>query len=126
MDEPEITAVGMKIVELGSKLKKLKADRDELTMQITAIEAEIAPLLVRHTQLIAEITGMLIPKPVAPEAPSVEASPTPGRVDGGLKKRVLKFLQGAEPGVGAVEVADALKLDAALVRQVMMEMARGK
>lgn len=125
MDEqPEITVVGMKLLELGTKLRKLRAERDDLTTQITAIEGEIAPLLVRHTQLISEITGMLLPKQGVNDHVDSTARGAPPKLEGGTKQRVLKFLQMAEPGVGPLEVAEALRLDVSLVRQAMMEMAR--
>ncbi len=120
MDIAEFTAVGAKIVEVGSKLSKLRSQRDGVATQITELETELMPLLVKHSQMIAEIAGKP-PTPPAPPAPPPGATP---ELNGEIRQRVFKFLEDAEPGISAGEISRALRLEPYLVRQAMIELSR--
>jgi len=128
-DGTEIVAVGSQIAELGFRVKGLRAERAKLDEQITDLEAELNPLVVRHAQLIAELVGT----PAQPAAQAASGSagalempvaPATAPVNANLKARVKAYLEKAPPGVGAHEVAEALTIDSGVVREVMRDMVR--
>jgi len=134
MDVAEFASIGAKIVEVGEKLKELRGQRDDVNAQISTLEKELTPLLTRHAQLIAEVIGVpataVLPVPTpgngpppGPNAPSGSPNAEALRL---VKKRVLEFLDDAEPGLSAAEVATALRLDPTQVRQVMADLSRGR
>lgn len=122
----DFAAVGARLLELGEKLKTLRGQRNDIQEQITAIETELVPLVVKHSKFLADLVGTALPAALAapqqnnPGQPLL--SPPSATANEGIKKRVIQYLQRSEQGVGAIEVADALKIDVMLVRQAMMEM----
>jgi hypothetical protein len=89
------------------------------------MEKELLPLVGRHAELLAAVMGSAMPKPVAPVpvAAPLPTGPTPGDEKVALMRRVKGFLNNAEPGTSAMQIADALKVEASLVREVMREMS---
>lgn len=123
MDAAELADVGAKLVELGTELKAKREERDVLNDEIAKLEKKMAPLVAKHSELIAEIIGKpAAPPPGNPNAPPVPTN-TPQRAGVELKRRIIAFLERAPEGTGAIDVADALKIDVMLVRQAMMDMA---
>jgi predicted ArsR family transcriptional regulator len=135
MDPAEFARVGAELVELGGKLNEKKAARDALNKEITELEEQIRPLMVEHQKMLAELVGV----PVQAVPPPGPPPPTPpngnGNGNGGppkppfdpntaIKQRIIAFLNRSEPGVSALEVADALKIDVSLVRQAMNDLMR--
>jgi len=125
----ELVVLGSKIAEIGEKLKELRGRRKVVEQEIEEAETELRPLLVRHTTLLAEIMGEVLPSPPTP-LPSVQRTGD-GEKPGGLsveanpaKERVRAFLKTVAPGTWVSDIADAIKIDAALVREVMREMAQ--
>ncbi len=121
----EFVEVGGKIMTLSGQLAPLKAERDALNEQITALERELVVLAGRYSELIAATLGTAMPKPAVPVVAPVlpgPAGPTPNDEKLALIRRVKGFLNNAEPGTSAMQIADALKVDASLVREVMREM----
>jgi hypothetical protein len=136
MDIANLAVIGGQIAEIGEKLKMLRGQRDEINTEISALEKQLMPLVVEHSKIIAEIVGVP-PTPPAPTPPIQQLSyggggssppvPQPGvtpEVMQKAKTRILKYLDDAEPGVSAADVAGALKMDPFLVRQIMGQMAR--
>lgn len=144
MDQQEFAKVGAELVELGTKLKELKAQRAVLDKEIAELESKVRTLMAKHTQMLAEIVG--VPTSVSEDAPmgmmmaaeAVGSKPeqamvptgsvvstgiTPRQEKARIKARVLAFLENAEPGTSALQIADALRIDAAAVREVMAELA---
>ena len=129
MDAKELVEVSTQVAQLGGELTELRDQRKVLDEQIAQKEKELEPLLVRHEELIRELRGApKAPPPVLASAPSGPHAPSRGPADRAdspeLRKRLMLFLERAEPGISAAEIADALKVDPVLVRQVMMDMAR--
>jgi hypothetical protein len=130
MDLAELVTVGAKIAEIGERLKILRGQRDELNVEISALEKELMPLVVQHSKIIAEVLGTPLPVPSANGAPPQEyGGLPPGRQPSrdqsfDLKRRIIEFLEGEEPGLSAAEIATALKADPFQVRQIMADMAR--
>jgi hypothetical protein len=124
MDVVELTTLGAKIMEIGSKLKELRAERDEISKDITVLEKEILPLVTQHAKIIAEVIGV----PIQPPASTSHTPHTPPHLltepNGDVTRRVLAYLEDAEPGVSAADVAAALRLDPLVVRAAMATMAR--
>jgi hypothetical protein len=122
MDAAEFVEVGGKIVTIGGQLEKLRTEREALDVQITALEKELFPLLGRHAELVSSLMGPVVSKPLPP--PVVLQPPLPPDMIGGddkvaLARRIKGFLNNAEPGTSATQIAEALKVDASLVREVM-------
>lgn len=125
----EFVELGAKIAEVCLKLKALREQRDELNKQIGELEKELAPLLVKHAKFIAEMAGAALPPPppvpqgVYPSAPgavSNDSAPDERRL---LEHRIVKFLEQAEPGIGAMDIANALNIRPEKVREVLNHMA---
>jgi len=133
MDVVELTEVGTKIAEVGGKLKERREQRKVIDEEIALLEVELRPLLLRHSQILADVIGAPIAPPAPPPVylppsngggpPLPPAGPNPKQAIE-LKKRIIKFLEDAEPGTSAADVATALNLDPLTVRAVMGEMAR--
>jgi hypothetical protein len=131
MDAAEFANIGAKLVMIGGQLNELKAERDELNTQIAKLEAEIRPLIAQHALMIAEIVGA--PPPVVqaapaytPVGPGAASGATPAEaatLGPSARKKIIAFLDRCEPGVSALQIAEALSLDAVLVRQIMHEFA---
>lgn len=123
----EFVEVGGKIMTISGQLAPLKTEREALNEKITALEQELVVLAGRYSELLAATLGAAMPKPVAlvpaPVAVQAPAGPAPGEDKLALTRRVKGFLNNAEPGTSAMQIADALKVDASLVREVMREMS---
>lgn len=131
MDLAEFSQVGADLIDLGGKLKAKKAQREELNAEISDLEEKIRPLIVRHSQLLAEVIGSPPPIVIAPTNGAGNNNPPPPPPDpqtnhDALRKRVLQYLQHCEPGVSAGDVAEHLHLDPSLVRDVMRELMVGR
>lgn len=133
MEISDLVPLGEKILDIGNKLKELRLQRDSVTSQIATLETELAPLLIEHAKIIAEVAGT--PAATAPPAPPYNPGgpPPPGPPGPGgpvdekvIRTRVLKYLEDAEPGVSALDVANALRLDSAAVRKVMADLMLGR
>lgn len=122
VDVSQLAVVGAELVELGERLKVLRKKRDEVQAEITELEAKLTPLVLAHSKIIASIVGQPV---AAPSPPYVNGGGGGGglpTVDGDAKGRILRFLERAEPGVSALDIATALHLDASIVRNVMREL----
>jgi hypothetical protein len=64
-DLGEFATIGAQIAEIGTNLNQLRAQRAELDQKIHAHETELGPLIVRHSELIAALTGQAMPQPRA-------------------------------------------------------------
>ncbi len=134
MDLSELATVGAKIAEVGEKLREFRGQRDEINTQIAALEKELMPLVTRHAAIIAEVVGAPVPVPAPPPPPNggtygphsgpPAQPPTGPDAMAKAKKRVLAFLEDAEPGMSAADVARELNMDPLLVRQIMGQMSR--
>lgn len=120
MDAAEFVMLGGKIVELGAQLTSLRGERDALSTKISDLEKELLPLIARYNELMASVMGAAMPKP--PPPPAAPAGPPPLSNDKVLlAKRIKRFLEDAEPGTSAMQMAEALKVDPALIREVLRE-----
>jgi hypothetical protein len=120
MDAAEFAQVGAELVELGYRLNELKTERTRVEAEIAELEAKIRPLVVQHSQFVAQLIGAPAPSValVSPTTPEQRPDMTL------IERRVRHFLQSAEPGLSVHEIAAELKLDPVLVRQVMVELFR--
>lgn len=139
MDISEFASVGAKIAELSLRLKQGRADLEVAQKAVTSLEDELRPLVVEHAKMVATLVGEAGVS-LASEMPAgVVLSPNtsgivvPGRetsaqeaARASLRKQLLRYLDNAPEGVSAIDVADALKVDVVLVRQIMGDMARGR
>lgn len=121
----ELVELGGKIATLCGQLAELRVKRDELNTQVTALEKELTPLLVRHGELIAKMAGAALPPPPVPPTPvgAAISSSLPGGEKTLVERRVINFLKNAEPGTGALDIARALNIEASKVREVLRELA---
>lgn len=126
MDAAEFVSLGGKIMEVGGQLTALRGERDVLSAKIADLEKELLPLMTRYNELMASVMGAAMPKPppppVRPAGPSGPAPLSDDKII--LAKRIKKFLEDAEPGTSATQIAEALKVDAAVIREVMRDMIR--
>lgn len=142
MDIARLTELGPLLVEKGTLLNQKKAERDALNAEIAELEKELTPLVIEHQKLVASLLGT--PAPAAP-LPTDDGSMhmglgrpypprpgTPGGGPGGLpttsekeqaKRKILAFLENAEPGISAYDISQQLNIDGVLVRQIMFELA---
>jgi hypothetical protein len=123
MDAQELIEVSQNVAQLGGELTELRNQRKSLDEAIEEKEKALEPLLTRHEELIRELRGV----PKAPPTPVHRAPPLPPHANRNanspeMKQRIIKFLETAEPGLSAGEVADALKIDPVVVREAMREM----
>ena len=124
MDAAELVQLGTSIVEISGKLTAARKKRDEAQTEVTALETELAPLLLKHAQLIAGIAGQAMPAPV-PSGPQLLTSSAPLNGAGNpMKDRVKEYLKRLPPDepVSASDVAEHLHIDAIVVREAMLEM----
>lgn len=124
-DLADLASIGAQIAELGVNLKQLRSERDALNKQIEAAEAELMPLVVRHSKIIADITGVVAPPPKKKRAAgngTAPEEPAPPRANV-AKNRIKDFIKTrAQEGMSALDIAEALRVDASLVRECMNEM----
>jgi hypothetical protein len=119
MDAAKLMELTTEIVEVSGKLNALRAQRDSLTPQILPLEARLTVLMVEHGKLLGSLAGLSVPVPApvaAPEAPSSSG-------DSSVKGRVLAYLRahsGGDEPISATDVAEVLRIDATIVREVMM------
>lgn len=128
MDITQFAQVGAKIAELSHKLKSKRTALDALQKEITTVEDELRPLVVEHSKMVAELVGssgtVMVAAPAAGGPVAIQTGVVnPAALDG-IRSRLLQYLERADPGTSAGDVAEALKVDVLLVRQVMSEMAR--
>lgn len=124
----ESVEIGGKIMTLSGQLAPLKAERDALNEKIQVLEKELLGLAGRYSELVSATLSAVMPKPLAfvAAAPTTPppTGPSPGDEKVLLMRRVKGFLNNAEPGTSASQIADALKVDAALVREVMRDLSQ--
>jgi hypothetical protein len=141
MDIARLTELGPLLVEKGKLLNEKKAERDALNADIAELEKELTPLVIEHQKLVASLLGTAVPAPPPADdgpmhmglgRPYPPRPGTPGGGPGGLptanekeqaKRKILAFLENAEPGISAYDIAQQLNIDGVLVRQIMFEMA---
>lgn len=132
-----LVLLGSRIAELGLQLTQVRSKRDELSGQVTALELELMPLLQQHGMLLAAIIGRAMPTPVltpaaplpVPQYPTPSAGPTappPYDHNTGMRLRIKKYLRNVDESVSAMDIADALKVDATLVREVLLELRNSR
>lgn len=149
LDPGELVSLSTSIMELSLKLKSLRDQRDLVAKQITELETELIPLLTKHSSIVASISGMAAPTPpvvvYAPPspvqqapmgAPEVVMSPVSVVMQDPeiekkkrrflLRKKIVQYLENAESGTSALQVAEAIGAPDLEVRSIMSElMARG-
>lgn len=132
MDAAEFVEVGSKILKIGTQLSDLRAEREALDKQISLLESEFVPLVVRHGELLAEMAGTAMPKPPPPPAPvpTFSVTPAPANDKMLLVNRIKGFLKQAEESEqdqrpSATQIAEALKVDPTLVREIMRDVLSG-
>jgi len=126
----ELATLGAQIAELGMKLAEMRARREAVNVEILAVEKDLLPLITKHAQLIASITGQVAQIPQV--FPTVQAVPTalpgtPSSVTSSnpSKERIVQYLKRCEPGSSALEIAEQIHVDPTLVREVMADLRRG-
>jgi len=124
MDAVEFTRISAALIELGSRLNELRAKRAEIDKEIVQLETEIRPLILQQSQMVAEIVGT--PPAATAGLPAASPSPVedPNRASPEIRRRILDFLRKADEGISALEIAEALRIDSTVVRNVMREWAR--
>ena len=155
----EFADVSNQIVSIGGQLKAMRVKRDELNEEIGTLERELAPLVIKQQQLLAEITGVpmaplaavqaapqpvpsvfqqemaaAMPQPVmaAPAAPAPFQTGPAFNEQKVIETRILRYLKESEEdpdttkGVSATHIAEVLKLDPIVVREVMFKLATGR
>lgn len=147
----ELVTVGNQIVKLGAELDEARAVLTAAQAKVTAIENELRPLLVRHSELIQSAVGaggitLSVPPQTAPAAPQNGVQPLPSTSGASdlslapkgspaalpatqqLKARVKDFLKTRvkDDTISASEVAEALHIDALVVREAMLELRHGR
>jgi hypothetical protein len=142
MSVAELVTIGAKIAEIGETLKSKRTERDKINAEISALEKELMPLVVAHSKIIAEVLGQPLQPPAPPPPPQNFTSnytpfpqnhgngappmiPPPAINAKDAKQRIVNYLDTAEPGTSAADVASALRMDPTVVRQIMADMARG-
>lgn len=140
MDATELVTLGTNISEVSTKLTAARKVRDDAQTEVTKLEAELQPLLLKHAQIIAQLAGAALPQGVPVAAPV--PIPAPGPAPMGLgrpatpppvpavdpaRARIKAFLQNLPEGepIFAADVASALELSPILVREVMLELRDG-
>lgn len=122
VDFSDLATIGAQIAELGVKLKGLRSERDALNKLIEEAEAQLMPLVVQHSKIIADITGVALPKP-APRAATPDSPPPGVPVANVAKNRIKDYIKTrAQEGMSALDIAEALHVEAALVRECMNEL----
>lgn len=124
----EIATLGSQIAELGVKLISLREKRDALNAEIQGLESQLLPLVTEHSKLVAAIAGVTVAPPVmpVPTAPPggqplpVNLVPEPSAYHQQMKARIRADLPKMQ-GLAAQEIADRLRVDSALVREVLRE-----
>lgn len=131
-DFSEFAQVGSDIMQLGLKLKDLREQRDEINASITSVEKELAPLMQKHAQMLASVTGQILsaPRPTTPSAfsPATSAATVPPVISERQaelllqKKKIVNFLKtSASPGMSPLDIAERLQVPPELVREAMRE-----
>jgi hypothetical protein len=135
MSISDLAVLGTRIAELGTELAARRGQRTELDAEIAKLEKELGPLVSQHAQIIATLTSVPVLSGLPTSAQAPAPAPTgplgPRALDTGIKGRVFEYLKKARPNIGedgisAVDIADALKVDAYLVRQVLAELSEPK
>jgi len=122
----ELVEIGTKVVKLSAELEDVRKKRDEFDVQVKAMEKVLLPLLLRHAELVSSMTGSLLPpKPLPPMEPPPlppDTNFSPGIPDKGkVAQQIRAFLKNAEPGISAMQIGEVLKVDPALVREVLRD-----
>lgn len=129
----EMVQTGAKIVELGGKLDELKKKRNVLNTDIAALEAELKPLLVTHSTLMVELSGVSLAPPEPSPAPrnrreEVDGGGRPTTKSRGEIARKIKVAiernDNEENAPTASFIASVIDEDPVVVREMMMEMMK--
>jgi hypothetical protein len=140
-DAATLVQLGANIVEVSNKLAVARKLLASAQAQVASLELELRPLLTTHAALLS--TALSPSDAITPPAPRLlmerpldAAGPVPGQSvrqvasqeEGpGPKSRIKHFLRervGDDP-ISAFDVAEALKVDASVVREVMREIQAG-
>lgn len=145
----ELVSLGTEIVKLGAALDEAQKELSAAQQRVLELEGSLRPLLTRHAELIQSAVGMRPPLPPAsarplapvalPPVPAPAAAPSelsmapigsPAALPAAqqLKARVKDFLQTRvkDDAISASEVAEALHIDALIVREAMLELRHGR
>lgn len=128
VDVSRLAIIGAEIAGLGEKLKTLRVQRDEVQKEISELESKLTPLVLEHSKIIASLVGQPLAPPPPPPHVNGETYGPPNGPNGpsialpAFKARILRYLDNAEPGTSAQDVATALQIDATIVRNVMREL----
>jgi len=136
MDIARLTELTPLLLEKGTLLNEKKAARDELNAEIAELEKELNPLVVEHSKLVASLLGTSAAVAPVVAQPMGLGQPYPARdgtAGGGpldyrsdkeqAKRKILAFLENAEPGISAYDISQQLNIDGVIVRQIMAELA---
>lgn len=137
MDIARLTELTPLLLEKGTLLNEKKAARDALNAEIAELEKELNPLVIEHSKLVASLLGTPVATAPAegthPMGLGYPSPPRPGTPGGGglptasekeqAKRKILAFLENAEPGISAYDISQQLNIDGVLVRTIMFEMA---
>lgn len=132
----ELVQIGQKIIELGSELKLQKLKQAEVNERIATIQSELAPLLIRHSELISEVAGLPMTQTKPKASPQVlessllatKVGEEAGEVDDKkmfvLKQKIKTAMAAVEPGEtkSAEQFAEDIHENPLLVRTAMREM----
>lgn len=144
MDASKLAELGTNIVRVSTELSKARATRDEAQGKVLALEAELMPLLAEHAKIIAGLVGTVSSAVAAPVLP---VQPISGGLEGlgngvvtpnpqvpptspnsQLKARVFEYLKNwnQDEPISASEIAEALRIDAVIVREALLELRNGR
>lgn len=147
----ELAALGSQIAEVGIELAKLKSERKTIDEQISTLESKILPLIKQHSGLLTGLVGSLAAPPAPPPIqyaqptpapmpqyltepspqpqpmmPPTQPMPAPQRGSDPTRERIKAFLRTVDQSVSAMDIADALKIDSSIVRDVLREMMHNR
>jgi hypothetical protein len=131
MDAADFARLSSEIVELGARLKELKIDRDNLQVEIDALDAQLRVKLGEHAVYLSELLGQAgvgLPAvssgSVSSVSPVSSVVPATG-ISAELRQRIVDYagsrVDETGEGVSASDIAVALHLDPALVREALRE-----
>jgi hypothetical protein len=136
----ELITIGTKIAEIGTRLSKVRAERDELNYKVLALESELLPLITKHGELLTAIIGRAMPTPAVqvqqpmpmmpmPMPMMPTNLPAPGlAASSSMKQQVIEYLKmrHVDDTISATEIAESLHIDSAIVREAMLDLRNSR
>jgi hypothetical protein len=126
IDPAEFTKNSAEILRVSSQLRDLRTQRDELNKKISELEKELMPYLTKQAEMTAALVGAAVPVPVPVAQPVTTgaAAPASSGSNTSLKQKIMEFLSKCDEDVSAMDVAEVLHIDPAIVREAMLDLKR--